>query len=58
MPTRAEYEELRRSFRLEVPDRFNYVRDVLYDRAHAHRGDLALARASQPPASRWSAGGP
>ena len=42
MPTRAEYEELRRSFRLEVPDRFNYVRDVLYDRAHAHPHDLAL----------------
>ncbi|MCE2531913.1 MAG: AMP-binding protein, partial [Acidimicrobiia bacterium] len=42
MPTRAEYEELRRSFRLEVPDHFNYVRDVLYDRAHAHPHDLAL----------------
>ena len=47
MPTRAEYEELRRSFRLEVPDRFNYVRDVLYERAHAHPHDLALV-AVQP----------
>ena len=42
MPTRAEYEELRRTFRLEVPDRFNYVRDVLYERAEAHPDDLAL----------------
>ncbi|MCE2525758.1 MAG: AMP-binding protein [Acidimicrobiia bacterium] len=46
MPTRAEYEELRRSFRLEVPDRFNYVRDVLYDRAEAHPDDLALVAVS------------
>ena len=42
MPTRAEYEELRRTFRLEVPERFNYVRDVLYERAEAHPDDLAL----------------
>ena len=42
MPPRAEYEELRRSFRLQVPARFNYTRDVLYRRAEAHPGDLAL----------------
>ena len=42
MPTRAEYEELRRTFRLEVPARFNYVRDVLYDRARTRPDDLAL----------------
>ena len=42
MPTRAEYEELRRNFRLEVPDRFNYVRDELQQRARAHPHDLAL----------------
>ena len=42
MPTHAEYEELRRNFRLEVPDRFNYVGDVLYDRAETHPEDLAL----------------
>ena len=46
MPTRAEYEELRRTFRLDVPARFNYVRDVLYDRAEAHPGDLALVAVS------------
>ncbi len=42
MPTRAEYEELRRDFRLDVPDRFNYVGDVLRQRAHSHPDDLAL----------------
>jgi acyl-coenzyme A synthetase/AMP-(fatty) acid ligase len=42
MPTRAEYEELRRTFRLEVPDRFNYTRDVLYDRAQTDPDSLAL----------------
>ena len=42
MPTRAEYEELRRSFRLEVPARFNYTRDVLYDRARTRPESLAL----------------
>ncbi len=42
MPTRAEYEELRRNFRPEVPERFNYVRDALHDRAEAHPDDLAL----------------
>ena len=47
MPTRAEYEELRRSFRLEAPSRFNYARDVLYDRARTHPDSLALV-AVQP----------
>ena len=42
MPTRAEYDELRRSFRLEVPARFNYVRDVLQQRALTQPTDLAL----------------
>ncbi len=42
MPTRPEYESLRRNFRLEVPDRFNYVRDVLQQRAQTHPSDLAL----------------
>ena len=42
MPTRAEYEELRRSFRLEVPARFNYAGDVLYERAQTHPDSLAL----------------
>jgi len=42
MPTRADYEELRRTFRLDVPARFNYARDVLYDRAQTHPDSLAL----------------
>lgn len=42
MPTRAEYEELRRSYRLDVPARFNYTRDVLYERGRTHPGSLAL----------------
>ena len=42
MPTRAEYEELRRTFCLEVPARFNYVRDVLYERGETYPDSLAL----------------
>ena len=42
MPTRAEYEELRRSFRLDVPDRFNYVADVLHTQARSCPRSLAL----------------
>ena len=42
MPTRAEYEELRQSFRLDVPDRFNYVADVLHTQARARPRSLAL----------------
>ena len=42
MPTRAEYEELRRSFRLDVPDRFNYVADVLHTQARTRPRSLAL----------------
>ena len=42
MPTRAEYEELRRNFRLEVPGRFNYVGDVLAQRSLTDPHDLAL----------------
>ena len=42
MPTRAEYEELRRSFRLDVPDRFNYVAAVLHTQARTRPRSLAL----------------
>ena len=42
MPTRAQYEELRRRFRLEVPDRFNYVADALGAQARARPDGLAL----------------
>ena len=42
MPTRAEYEELRRNFRVEVPDRFNYVADGLNAQSRAHPRGLAL----------------
>ena len=42
MPTRVEYEELRRSFRLDVPDRFNYVADVLHTQARTRPRSLAL----------------
>ena len=42
MTTRPEYESLRREFRLEVPARFNYVRDVVQRRADTHADSPAL----------------
>jgi acyl-coenzyme A synthetase/AMP-(fatty) acid ligase len=44
-PNMTDYEQTRRTFRLEVPERFNYGRDVLDARAAASPGALALLAA-------------
>ena len=41
-PNMADYEGTRRVFRLEVPERFNYVRDVIDERARCSPDALAL----------------
>ncbi|MGZ8605612.1 MAG: AMP-binding protein, partial [Actinomycetota bacterium] len=44
-PNMTDYEVTRRTFRLEVPERFNYARDVVDARAAATPGALALLAA-------------
>jgi acyl-coenzyme A synthetase/AMP-(fatty) acid ligase len=44
-PNMTDYEETRRTFRLEVPERFNYGRDVLDLRAERSPGALAVLAA-------------
>jgi acyl-coenzyme A synthetase/AMP-(fatty) acid ligase len=42
MPNMTDYEETRRTFRLEVPERFNYTLDVVQAQAEGDPGKLAL----------------
>ena len=42
MSSRSEYEQMRRDFRLDVPERFNYARDVVDRWARTDPGKLAL----------------
>ncbi|HSJ50374.1 MAG TPA: AMP-binding protein [Actinomycetota bacterium] len=44
-PNLDDYERIRRTFRLEVPERFNYARDVVDVRARATPNALALLAA-------------
>jgi acyl-coenzyme A synthetase/AMP-(fatty) acid ligase len=44
-PNMTDYEETRRTFRLEVPERFNYARDVVDARAQRSPDALALLAA-------------
>jgi acyl-coenzyme A synthetase/AMP-(fatty) acid ligase len=44
-PNMTDYEQTRRTFRLEVPERFNFARDVLDARAAASPDALALLAA-------------
>ncbi len=46
VPNMTDYEDARRSFRLEVPRRFNYARDVVDAWAAHEPGRLALVAAS------------
>ena len=42
MPSRSQYEQLRRDFRLDVPEQFNYARDVVDRWARTDPDRLAL----------------
>ncbi len=44
-PNMSDYEETRRTFRLDVPERFNYARDVVDARAQTSPDALALLAA-------------
>jgi acyl-coenzyme A synthetase/AMP-(fatty) acid ligase len=44
-PNMTDYDDMRRTFRLEVPARFNYTRDVIETRARATPEALALLAA-------------
>jgi acyl-coenzyme A synthetase/AMP-(fatty) acid ligase len=44
-PNMSDYEQTRRTFRLDVPERFNYARDVVDARARTSPGALALLAA-------------
>ena len=55
-PNMTDYEAERAAFRLDVPERFNFVLDVLERRAKATPDGLALlaldAAGPRPPATR------